>query len=70
MTRDVVFGLWAAAAAGLVCCELSARWTRPGHRGPVVATAAELLSRASASTWRLVGLFVVWMWLGWHLFAR
>ena len=67
MTRQVVLWVWAAVAAAMVGSELAARIR--GAR-PRVANIVDVLAVLSSKTWRLVPVFVAWMWLGWHLFAR
>lgn len=70
MTREVVLGIWAAVGVGLLASELAARFLRPGSGPPGLATAADVLDRLSGTTARLLAVFVGWMWLGWHFFAR
>ena len=65
MTRQVVLWIWALVAAGLVCCEVAALATRGA-----VAGIGQLLTAMSARRSSHVVGFVVWMWLGWHFFAR
>lgn len=64
-THFVVLLGWAIVAALVVGCELLSALT--GRR---FAGLAELLERLTARTGWLVAVFVGWMWLGWHLFAR
>lgn len=65
VSRQVVLWVWAIVATGLVSCEVAALATRGG-----VAGIGQVLTRMSARSWSLVVSFVVWMWLGWHFFAR
>ncbi|HZU80934.1 MAG TPA: DUF6186 family protein [Acidimicrobiales bacterium] len=65
MTRLVVLCLWGAAVVALLLAELAS--VRSGRR---VAGVGELLTRLTASRFRLAVVFVGWMWLGWHFFAR
>jgi hypothetical protein len=57
--------LWSITAAGLIACEAAARvfgrgWPRAG----------ELLRRARNRLSGRLLLVVIWLWLGWHSFAR
>jgi hypothetical protein len=65
VTRQVVLGVWALLAAGLVGCEVLAVVSR-GR----VAGARGALGLLVAAPWRMAACFVGWMWLGWHFFAR
>ena len=69
MTRHAVLAVWAVLGAGAVSCEVAARLhvTVGGRR---LAALSEVLDRLTARTPSLVVVFVGWMWLGWHLFAR
>ena len=64
MTRAVVLATWAVLAAGLVACEVLALL------GRAVAGSSAVLGAMSAAPVRRVLLFVGWMWVGWHFFAR
>lgn len=65
MTRQIVLGIWALVAVLLLACEALSMST---HRR--VAGVGDLLRRLSAGRGRLVAVFVGWMWVGWHFFAR
>lgn len=65
MTRQGVLWVWAAVAVAFVACEALSLVTR--RRTASIATVLDLLSAAPLG---MVVLFVGWMWLGWHLFAR
>ena len=65
MTRDAILAGWAFLALLLVGCEvlsLSSRRRFTGLQG--------LLDRLTRGNVAYVALFVGWMWLGWHFFAR
>ncbi|HAM00830.1 MAG TPA: hypothetical protein DCQ30_01160 [Acidimicrobiaceae bacterium] len=64
MTRALVLAVWATVAAGPVVCEVLAL------RGRGVAGLRTALGALSATGARRVLLFVGWMWVGWHFFAR
>jgi len=64
MTRAVVLATWAMLAAGLVACEVLSLLGRG------VASVGTVVGAASANPVRRVLLFVGWMWVGWHFFAR
>jgi hypothetical protein len=65
VTREVLLGLWALAAALLAGCEVLARVSRGRTAG-----FDDVLGWLSATTWRLWAVYIGWMWLGWHFFAR
>jgi hypothetical protein len=65
MTRQLVLGVWVVVIAGVALCEALSLLDR--RRTASIGTLLEVLG---ASPVRLVALFVGWMWLGWHLFAR
>ena len=65
MTRQVALWLWAAVALLLAGCEALSLVS--GRR---LAGFRKVLDLFSASTLRLVVVFLGWMWLGWHFFAR
>lgn len=65
MTRDLWLAAWAAVAALGVTAEVASLVTHGRRPGA--------LQSLRALTWgnvRLVVVFLAWMWLGWHLFAR
>lgn len=65
MIRTLCFVIWAFAAFLLLMDELlsiSSRGAVPGI--------ARVLEIASSKPYRVIVLFIGWMWLGWHLFAR
>ncbi len=63
--RTETFVVWGALLAAFFACEIVAK-VAP-RRWPSVGS---LLQRVEARTaWRTVAL-LVWMWLGWHTFAR
>lgn len=69
MTRHAVLAVWAVIGAGVVACEVAAHLpVTLGRRR--LASLSDVLDRLTCRTWSLVVLFVGWMWLGWHLFAR
>jgi hypothetical protein len=66
MTRTIYLAAWALVAALFIGCELLSVLTRREYLGT-----QGLLDRvAGRSNWRLGILFVGWMWVGWHFFAR
>jgi hypothetical protein len=65
MTRQVVLWLWALSAALLVGCEVVSVVSARRFAG-----ARKVLDLLSATTGRLLVVFLGWMWLGWHFFAR
>lgn len=65
MSRQVLLGCWAAIALGFVACELAAVLGR-GRIGGLLGFMGRLTRRDPA----LVAVFVGWMWMGWHFFAR
>lgn len=64
MTRAVVLATWAVLAAGLIACEVLA------VVGRGVAGVRTVLGAVAATPARRILLFVGWMWVGWHFFAR
>lgn len=66
MTRDLLYAWWALVAAGFVVCEVLSYVTRGRYAG-MRGMMARLVGSGTA---RFVVLFVGWMWVGWHLFAR
>jgi len=65
MTRVVCLAVWAAIGASLVGCELFAVLTRGRTAG-----AGRVLKTMTNGRIQTLLLFVGWMWLGWHFFAR
>jgi hypothetical protein len=65
MTRLAVLAIWAAIATGFVACEALSLANRRRTAG-----FDHFLSVIGKGRWRTVPLFVSWMWLGWHFFAR
>ncbi|HVA73599.1 MAG TPA: hypothetical protein VNF71_03450 [Acidimicrobiales bacterium] len=66
MTRTAVLAVWAVVAALFAACELVSIATHRRYTG-----VQGFLDRiGGASNRRLVVLFVGWMWVGWHFFAR
>jgi Family of unknown function (DUF6186) len=65
MTRPLFLALWALGALLLVGAELAARVSHGRW-----ARLSELLDRMTDRTVSFVALFVGWMFVGWHLFAR
>jgi hypothetical protein len=65
VTRTVVLSAWVFAALLLVGCEVLSAATDRRYAGML-----SVLERLAASRLRFVLLFVGWMWLGWHFFAR
>lgn len=63
--RDLSLALWALCAGLVVSCECLARFAKRPF-----ATFRAFLRLLSGTTSRTVVLFVGWMWLGWHFFAR
>jgi Family of unknown function (DUF6186) len=62
---SVSYAAWAllgAAALGLWACSRSSRETP--------ARPAVVVERLATGPWLRVALVLVWMWAGWHLFAR
>lgn len=65
MWRLATLTVWAALAVALLVGQSTgarARWRIP--------TAAATLRRLTSGSFSRSGLLLVWMWLGWHLFAR
>jgi hypothetical protein len=63
--RTISLALWALCAALLAGCELLGRVAN-GRYG----TLGRLLGLLTSTTWSTLAVFLGWMWLGWHLFAR
>jgi hypothetical protein len=64
MTRDLFLAAWLCVALLFLLAELLAFMTdrAAGFR--------EILQRLVSGNWRLVFVFLGWMWMGWHFFAR
>jgi hypothetical protein len=65
MTRLASLAIWAAIAGGFIGCEALSLVNRRRTAG-----FDQFLSAVGTKGWRTVPLFVGWMWLGWHFFAR
>lgn len=65
MSRDVLLAAWAALALAGVTIEAVSLAT--GRR---VVGAAETLRALTRGNAAFLVLFLAWMWLGWHVFAR
>jgi hypothetical protein len=65
MTRLALLAVWAAIAASVVACELLSVANRRRTAG-----LDRFLRLVGAGRWRTFPLFLGWMWLGWHFFAR
>ena len=65
MSRALFLAAWALVAATFVGIESTSLATR--RRVPGLVETLRALTRGTAG--RLV-LFLGWMWLGWHIFAR
>lgn len=66
MTRTVVLVGWAVVALLFVSCQVISMVTHRRYAG-----AQDLMDRLTGgSTPRMVAIFVGWMWVGWHFFAR
>lgn len=65
MTAIVVDVGWAVLGAALVGCALL-----PLLAGREVATLFQLTRRLTASRPAIVAIFLGWLWIGWHFFAR
>lgn len=65
MTRADALALWAVLLGLAVVGEALAHVGRPRVRG-FAALVTPLLARTPSR----LALFVGWMWLGWHFFAR
>jgi hypothetical protein len=57
--------VWAALGAAVACA-----WAWSARAGSSLARPSALLRRVCTGVWSRVGIAVVVMWLGWHLFAR
>ncbi len=65
MTRaDILVG-WVIVGLMLVACEVISLATHRRYAG-----LRSLLERATSSRLGIVLFFLVWMWVGWHFFAR
>lgn len=65
MIRTMCFAIWAFSAFLLLGCEMLSIYSRGKVPG-----GARVLEILSSKPYRVGVLFVGWMWLGWHLFAR
>jgi hypothetical protein len=65
VSRNLVLAAWAALAAAGVGIEAASLATRRRIVG-----AMETLRALSWANAAFVVLFLAWMWLGWHVFAR
>jgi hypothetical protein len=65
VVRTVVLALWAGLAAVALALEVAGRRRIAG-----LAPLGEVLWVLCTAQAARLGLFVVWAWLGWHLFAR
>lgn len=65
MTRDITLAVWAALCALAVFAAVLARVSK-GR----VTTLPDFLRSFTTTRPRAVVLFVLWMWTGWHFFAR
>lgn len=65
MMRAVSLGVWATVALALVASEVAAVVRHDPQAG-----LGELL-RCLVGNWRrMIAIYLGWMWLGWHFFAR
>jgi hypothetical protein len=65
MTRTVVLALWGLVALGVVACAVLPVLTK-GRFATFLAYARWLTRTRPA----FALIFLGWLWLGWHLFAR
>lgn len=65
MTRSLILAAWALGVLLLVSCEALSVVTKRRYVG-----FAALVGRWTDGRLRLAAFFIVWMWLGWHFFAR
>lgn len=65
MTRTVLLAAWAFVALLFVTAEALSMVSRRRYVG-----FASLLDGATRTTLRVLLVFVGWMWIGWHFFAR
>ncbi|GAA5181802.1 hypothetical protein GCM10023322_17310 [Rugosimonospora acidiphila] len=70
LTRTVAIGAFVAGWLALAALELLAR--REGSRLPTVGQLCGYVMRYRAGIVPVgrIGVYAVWCWLGWHLFAR
>jgi hypothetical protein len=64
-SRDAILACWALVAAVFIGCQVLSVLSRRRFQG-----AQGLLDGVTSRTWSFALLFVGWMWLGWHFFAR
>ncbi len=65
MSRTFVLAAWAAIACLIIGCQAAALLSGGRYGG-----ARAFFDRLTRTNLRLLAVFVGWMWLGWHLFAR
>lgn len=65
MTRSTILALWSFGAILLVTCEVVSVLSRRRYAG-----LSDVLQRMTTGRLRFVVMFVGWMWIGWHFFAR
>ena len=64
MTRIASLTVWGFLAIGPLACEVASLI------GSRLAGFGRVLDVVGTGRWRTLPLFVGWMWLGWHFFAR
>ena len=64
MTRVASLTVWGLLAGGALACEVASLI------GGRIAGFGRVLDVIAVGRWRTLPLFVGWMWLGWHFFAR
>ncbi len=67
MTRTLILAIWVVLAVAFVACELLAILTHHRYAG-IRGLLAEIAR--NGGTVRFVALYIGWMWVGWHFFAR
>jgi hypothetical protein len=65
MIRTICYGIWAVIALMVVWCEVISIYSSRRIPGFV-----RMLETLAARPYRTAVLFVGWMWIGWHFFAR
>ncbi|HZE15791.1 MAG TPA: DUF6186 family protein [Mycobacterium sp.] len=66
MTERIVFLIvWAVVAGLLIACEVLS-WASRRQ----VANTGRVLDLLTRTTGRMIAMFIGWMWVGWHFFAR
>ena len=63
--RDLTFWIWALLGLAAVACQMAAIGSAGWFPGLLTVLRRSIQSRVG----RVLGA-LVWMWLGWHLFAR